>query len=323
MPHSNDPTPGDKPKPPPSSRSENFKNLAIGISSVITALVIPILGYIFANQGKERETQSKFVELALGILKESPTAEKEDVRKWATSIVDKYSGVPLNAKTQLSLVNSLSLPSSVTSTPDSNYVQGVDLYHGDTISLSSVPKNAIRFVILKATQGSKTVDATFPKRWNDAKAAGFVRGAYHYLTYEQDAAEQADLYLKCAGLGSGDMPPILDLEGSVSGGTPTPEKIRQVALAWLGTVQKATNVIPIIYTTRAFADMNLNEEFSQYRLWFPRYQSSLTKAMLPRVWSDWFIWQYTNSGSIPGIEGRYELNRFNGSEDELRKSLIP
>jgi len=143
------------PKAAEPSRWESFKNFGIGLSSVITALVIPVLGFMFANQAKERETRSKFVELALGILKDPPTAEKKDIREWAISVVSKYSGVPLNSATQQSLLNDVSLPrvseSSVRPALDSTYIQGIDANHNEALPFAAIPKNSIKFVILKAT----------------------------------------------------------------------------------------------------------------------------------------------------------------------------
>ena len=34
-------------------------------------------------------------------------------------------------------------------------------------------------------------------------------------------------------------------------------------------------------------------------------------------WTGWSYWQYTSRGEVPGIVGSVDLNRFNGSIDDL------
>jgi GH25 family lysozyme M1 (1,4-beta-N-acetylmuramidase) len=35
---------------------------------------------------------------------------------------------------------------------------------------------------------------------------------------------------------------------------------------------------------------------------------------LPDPWEDWSIWQYTNEGRVPGIQGNVDLNWFKKGE---------
>ena len=36
------------------------------------------------------------------------------------------------------------------------------------------------------------------------------------------------------------------------------------------------------------------------------------------AWEDYLFWQYTESGSIAGIQGNVDKNKFNGSINQLR-----
>jgi hypothetical protein len=52
-------------------------------------------------------------------------------------------------------------------------------------------------------------------------------------------------------------------------------------------------------------------------LWHAQY----TSASCPTIsdyWSDWAFWQFSSTGSVPGIGGNVDTNRFNGTEDDLR-----
>jgi hypothetical protein len=51
-----------------------------------------------------------------------------------------------------------------------------------------------------------------------------------------------------------------------------------------------------------------------------------TSAPSPRVpapWQFWTFWQYTDNGRIAGIAGPVDLNRFNGSPEQLAKFQKP
>jgi fumarate reductase subunit D len=62
---------------------ENWEK-AKTISSIVAAVIIPVVLLLVGNQFpaaiKERELQGKFVELAINLLRESPTRDKENLR---------------------------------------------------------------------------------------------------------------------------------------------------------------------------------------------------------------------------------------------------
>ncbi|MDX1937120.1 MAG: hypothetical protein SFU21_08375, partial [Flavihumibacter sp.] len=73
---------------------------------------VPIILLLFTNKYtsslKEREIQAKFVELSVDILKESPMdTTKKNIRKWATKVISKYSGVELDASTTEDLIKNI------------------------------------------------------------------------------------------------------------------------------------------------------------------------------------------------------------------------
>src|SRR5882672_8063273 len=58
----------------------------------------------------------------------------------------------------------------------------IDLSHWQApVDFASAKSAGIVAVILKATQGSYWIDATFAKRFAAASAAGLLVGAYHFL----------------------------------------------------------------------------------------------------------------------------------------------
>jgi len=90
--------------------SERTRNILLSLSAVVVPIVVLFVGKQFEAVLKEREVQGRFVEMAVAILKEPASSENRPLRTWATQVVNKYSGVPLSAQTQESLISKLSLP---------------------------------------------------------------------------------------------------------------------------------------------------------------------------------------------------------------------
>ena len=45
--------------------------------------------------------------------------------------------------------------------------------------------------------------------------------------------------------------------------------------------------------------------------------------LVPKPWTNWDFWQYTEHGKVPGIAaGAVDLDYFNGTEAELRATLL-
>jgi hypothetical protein len=51
-------------------------------------------------------------------------------------------------------------------------------------------------------------------------------------------------------------------------------------------------------------------------LWIAQYTTLCPDLTSP--WNTWAFWQYSESGSVPGISGGIDVDRFNGTFDELR-----
>ena len=83
------------------------------LTSILATILIPsflgFVGHSYTAALKEREMEGKFVELAIDILRETPSPDKEPLRGWATKVIDQYSGVPL-AEAREALKKSTPLP---------------------------------------------------------------------------------------------------------------------------------------------------------------------------------------------------------------------
>lgn len=172
------------------------------------------------------------------------------------------------------------------------------------------------FTFVKATEGVGFVSKSFSADWQASRAAGLVRGAYHFARPAVGTAvAQADYFVAIVGGFSspGDLPPVLDLE--VNGGL-TPAQLAVWTGQWLTEVRARSGRTPIVYTSPNFwaTSMNNSKAFVSYPLWVARYGSAPSAL----VWPRWTFWQYTQVGTVPGVVGAIDRNLFNGSLDELR-----
>jgi len=222
-----------------------------------------------------------------------------------------------------------------------SFVRGIDVSRWQpTVDWAKVKGAGIAFVVAKASQAS-FADPLFPKHWAGAKAAGLLRGAYHFFIPDVDARKQVDIYLKTLGNDVGDLPPVLDLEAK----TTNPAKYAEGGLVWLTEVEKKLGRKPIIYTaawywnpTMFIGGKKYPEWAANYPLWVAAYPVATGapslddvakgkfKPSMPKSWTAWTFWQYSEKGRVDGVatDGRpanTDLNIFGGSLEEMNTAL--
>jgi lysozyme len=172
------------------------------------------------------------------------------------------------------------------------------------------------FCFIKATRGTGHTDPHFSRNWRRSKQAGLVRGAYHYFIPTQSGVEQARHFLRVARFSKGDLPPVLDLEEAKGVSV---SQLRKEALVWLTTVESATGIRPILYTSVGFYQRYLGRAFDAYPLWVAHYY----QPRQPNIRREWSFWQHSDAGRVNGIEGPVDFNVFNGDSSAFRRILIP
>ncbi len=207
-----------------------------------------------------------------------------------------------------------------------NVVKGIDVsYYQGTIDWTAVSGAGWRFAITRINDGA-FMDPKFDENWAGIKNAGMIRGAYQYFRPGNDVNEQAQTVVDKVGkLGPGDLPVTIDVEAT-DGQSPT--TIVNKITTWMEIVEAGTGKKPIIYTGKYFWQDNVQSgAFSDYPLWHAQYPNAcLPPAMPPPScgcaniadqWSTWTMWQYTSTGSIPGIGTNVDKNVFMGTEADL------
>jgi GH25 family lysozyme M1 (1,4-beta-N-acetylmuramidase) len=188
---------------------------------------------------------------------------------------------------------------------------GIDVsYYQENINWNSVKNAGVKWAIIRVSDGSTFVDPKFQQNWSGAKNAGVIRGAYQFFRPNQDPIAQANLLLNTMGpLEPGDLPPVIDVEAT---GGLSPATVAARVGQWIQRVESVTGRKPIIYTGKYFWQDNVQSAaFSSYPLWHAQYTTA-TCANIADQWSTWTMWQYTDSGTVAGVPGPVDTNRFNG-----------
>ncbi|HEY2744861.1 MAG TPA: GH25 family lysozyme, partial [Polyangia bacterium] len=210
-------------------------------------------------------------------------------------------------------------------------VEGVDVSDGQgAIDWTSVRNAGVRFAIVKATQGTYNTQSRFAANWSGMKAAGVIRGAYHFFDPTDDGVAQANHFLAVMGtLQAGDLPPMLDIEcpdgdatclGFSGGSGKEPAAtIRQRMMDFIDTVQGATGRKPIIYTFGSYFSGNgvSTSGLQTYPLYIA-YPTTSNCFNVPSPWTSATMWQYSWTGSVAGISGQVDRDRFLGDLADLQ-----
>ena len=202
-----------------------------------------------------------------------------------------------------------------------SYLEGVDVSRWQsTIDFAKVKAAGRRFVIAKATEGIGYLDPNYAANRSGSLAAGLQLAAYHFARPDlnpTDPRGEAAWFAGKLGLVAGMLPPALDVE--VAGGLGTTALTNWVA-AWLAEVYARTGVRAMIYTSPAFwktylGDTTTFADQGYTVLWVAHW--FVAAPTVPAAnWGGrgWTFWQYDDCGTVPGIAGCVDLDRYNGTD---------
>jgi GH25 family lysozyme M1 (1,4-beta-N-acetylmuramidase) len=230
------------------------------------------------------------------------------------------------------LLAELAGPSAAVTPPASNtsaqpaFRQGVDVaayQHpgGAAINWRKVARSGISFAAIKATEGTYYRNPYALGDIKAARAAGLSVGAYVFAIPNgnggrRGAVAQADYIVSYLGSLATSVPVMLDIEfNPYSGGTCYGRAPAQM-VSWVARfsteVQARTGRAPYIYTPQGWWNpcTGGSAALRNNLLWVPNYTTAASPA-IPSGWTTWRIWQFTSSGTVPGIQdpGFTDLDR--------------
>lgn len=187
---------------------------------------------------------------------------------------------------------------------------GIDVssYQG-TIDFNRVKASGIDVVYIKAGEGGQITDPYFKQNYLKAARAGLIFGAYYYVTAKNtsEAKAQANDFFNLIRATSFNARPAMDFE-DFSG--MEREDINEIGLTFLEELERLTKITPMIYTNASSAETIWSDAFSKYPLWLADYSERDEFPPDITVWESWTGFQYSNTGTIPGISGNVDLNKF-------------
>jgi lysozyme len=202
-------------------------------------------------------------------------------------------------------------------------VKGIDVsYYQGTIDWTRVAADDVRFAFVRVSDGTTYIDNKFAANWAGSRAAGIKHGAYQFFRPGQDPIAQAEILLDAIGrkLEPDDLPPVIDVEASDGQSAAV---IKQKVGQWIAHVKGVLGREPIIYTSFYFwRDSVGAPDFTGSPLWHAQYSTASCPNIAP-PWQDWAFWQFTSTGTVDGISGDVDVNRFNGDEAALAALLGP
>ncbi len=219
----------------------------------------------------------------------------------------------------------------------STLTYGIDISHhnfakGRTLDWKSLSDKKVLFVYIKASQGDSFIDKYFKSSWENVGKAStsekpLLRGAYHFLAADVDAAAQASTFLRVlsenATFTAGkDLPPVLDLEwdcftdakgniirnakgdcvGDKWSKLSTDEIVAKVK-AWTDAVKAALKVTPVVYTHAEWwksVKLGTNPFLKANPIWiadFSKDSQTNGKPINPPTYHE-TLWQFTENGKV-------------------------
>lgn len=198
--------------------------------------------------------------------------------------------------------------------------EGIDVshYQGPNVDWEKRADLGNPFSFVKATEGVGIADDTFATNWAKMKAAGILRGAYHFFRPGLDAAQQAAFFWSRLKNDPGELPPVIDVEAmdGITG-------IDVVEHLWtmVQALAKSCGRRPFIYTAAGFwnalpANVTRAQVCGATDLWVAHWTNAAL-PLVPNGWTAWRFWQYAGDVAAEGVPGFADLNRHNGSITDL------
>ena len=178
----------------------------------------------------------------------------------------------------------------------------VSVWQGD-IDFNSVKASGIEFVIIRAGYGIGHKDKWFEENYRKAKTAGLDVGAYWY-SYASSAGEASEEAQSCVNILSGksfEYPVYFDLEekSQLNRGRDFCDSL----ITSFCNKLEACGYYAGFYTSLSTANNLVSAHVrDRYALWIAQWNTHCNYQ------GSYGLWQYSSSGSVPGVAGRVDMD---------------
>lgn len=194
----------------------------------------------------------------------------------------------------------------VQSSRESTDYDGIDVssYQKDIDWDAVCRDKKIRFVYVKATEGATYTSPHFRYNIENARKHGLKVGSYHFLRTTSSLRSQFENFTRAVKPEEQDLVPLIDIEQR---GNWTPKQIVDSLDVFIKMVSKHYNCRPMIYTMTSFYNKYLASHFKKYPLFIARYSESAPEL---NDGANYTLWQYTDQGTVKGIDHAVDMCRF-------------
>lgn len=170
-------------------------------------------------------------------------------------------------------------------------------------------------VYIKTTQGVGYTDPLCIQHSVGAASQKLPVGYYHFASLntttdiEKDATSEADYFsLVIKNLRPTTLPLVLDIEENKA--LLTKPQVLQWINAFFKRLREHGYANVSLYSYTAFLDSNLppQHNLGNIPLWIAQYVNK-PAPKLPKGWTKAWLWQYSCTGTLPGIKGKVDLNK--------------
>lgn len=195
---------------------------------------------------------------------------------------------------------------------------GIDVSdHQHSVNWAAVAQDGIDFAMLRlgnrgSTEGQLYEDTTFADNVLGVQSVGMPFGAYFFsqAVSEDEAREEAQFVLSTLtsyGLSpeSVQYPVVFDqepVEGEGRANNLSADQLTANAIAFCQVIEEA-GYRPMVYGNQVDMAQRNMDELSAYPVWYAEYD-----VAEPSAGFDFVMWQYTNSGTVRGIDTDVDLN---------------
>ncbi|KAF2636221.1 N,O-diacetylmuramidase [Massarina eburnea CBS 473.64] len=200
-------------------------------------------------------------------------------------------------------------------------IQGLTISHYQThVNFTEAHSMGLKFVYIKATEGTTYTDPRFSSHWADSTNASMYRGAYHLARpTTSSGAAQAKYFLSRGGGWTDDgttLPGLLELPTECADTKPS-ELVDWIS-EFNDEYEKATGRYPVLFTRNTWwvhCTGNSKKFNEKNQLALANWKESV--GMIPGGWNYWIFWQYSDNSAWGGLS-----DLFHGDSDALKKLAV-
>lgn len=181
------------------------------------------------------------------------------------------------------------------------------------IDWEKVKADGVEFAILRAGYGQNNIDETFKRNADECTRLGIPFGVYWFsYAYNVDRAKREAQYcIEAVKRYKLDYPIAFDFEydsvnyAAKHGVTITKQLASDMTRAFCEEI-RAAGYTPVVYANPDYLSRYFDTDIAErYDIWLAQWPKNPDVNNPPRECA---MWQYSNSGSVSGINGRVDMN---------------